>query len=143
MASPHDVFSEPSLYGLPVKRAAYSDRTSLLMAEMAKLAYIKFEDPPDPDRAHQDELNRVVQTIKDADDDGQARDILATYIKGAPEAARERSRQDLKAELINGGFKLLNTYAVGETQAFLAVKEPGANAGPGEEGIAALSFRGT
>ena len=143
MASRHDVFGDPALLGLPVKRAAYSDRTSLLMAEMAKLAYIKFEDPPDPDRTQQEELNQVVHAIKDADDEGQARDILATFIKDAPAAARERASQDLKAELAKGGFKLFNTYAVGETQAFLAVKEPGAHAGPGEEAIAVLSFRGT
>ena len=143
MASPHEVFSEPAMSGPPVKRAAYSDRMSLLMAEMAKLAYIKFEDPPDPDSAHQDELNRVVQAIKDADDAGQARESLATYVKDAPAAARERSSQNLKAELAKGGFELLNTYAVGDTEAFLAAKPPEATAGPGEEGIAVLSFRGT
>ena len=143
MASPHDVFKDPDLLGPPVKRAAYSDRMSLLMAEMAKLAYIKFEDPPDPDRAHEDELDQVVQTIKGADDADQARDILATYTKDAPTSARERSRQDLNAELEKGKFKLINTYAVGDTEAFLAVKKPEANAGPGQEGIAVLSFRGT
>ena len=143
MASRHDVFGEPALLGPPVKRAAYSDRTSLLMAEMSKLAYIRFEDPPDPDGDHQDEINRIVQEIKNADDEGQARDILATYVRVAPAAVRKRSEQDLRAELAKGGFELFNTYAVGETQAFLAVKEPSANSGPGEEGIAVLSFRGT
>ena len=39
--------------------------------------------------------------------------------------------------------RAIQTYAVGETQAFLAVKKLGANAGPGEKGIAVLSFRGT
>ncbi len=32
-------FAEKSLLSPPVKRAAYSDRTSWLMAEMSRLAY--------------------------------------------------------------------------------------------------------
>ena len=143
MASPHDVFKEPTLSGPPIKRAAYSDRMSLLMAEMAKLAYIKFENQPDSDQLHLDELNQVVHEIKDAGDGAQAKDILAAYVESAPETARERARQDLKTELDNGGFKLINTYAVEGTQAFLAAKKPGANAAPGEEGFTVLSFRGT
>ena len=143
MVSPHDVFAEPALSRPPVTRAAYSDRMALLMAEMAKLAYLRFEDQPDSDRERKDELDGVVKAIKDSEDQGGARDILATYVKEAPTAARERARQDLKAELARGGFKLCKTYAMGDTQAFLAVKEPGANAGPGEEGMAVLSFRGT
>jgi len=116
---------------------------SLLMAEMSKLAYIKFEDSPDSDQAHQDELNQVVQAIKDAVNDGQVKDILTSYVKDAPKAARERAQQELKTELAKGGFTLIETYAVGDTQAFLAEKKPGATGGPGEEGIVVLSFRGT
>jgi hypothetical protein len=56
MTTPHDVFGERSLSGPPTKRAAYSDRTSLLMAEMSELAYIKFEVPPHTDEARKDEL---------------------------------------------------------------------------------------
>lgn len=51
MTTPHDVFEERPLSGPPTKRAACSDRTSLLMAEMSKLAYIKFEVPPHTDEA--------------------------------------------------------------------------------------------
>ena len=56
MTTPHDVFEERSLSGPPTKRPAYSDRTSLLMAEMSELAYIKFEVPPHTDEARKDEL---------------------------------------------------------------------------------------
>ena len=56
MTTPHDVFGERSLSGPPTKRAAYSDRTWLLMAEMSKLAYIKFEVPPHTYETHKDEL---------------------------------------------------------------------------------------
>jgi hypothetical protein len=41
--------SDPVLSLPPVKRAAYSDRTSVLMAEMSRLAYIPFEQPQDKD----------------------------------------------------------------------------------------------
>jgi hypothetical protein len=36
-------FEHPELLSLPVKRAAYSDRTAWLMAKMSKLAYLPFE----------------------------------------------------------------------------------------------------
>jgi len=44
-------FKYKELLEPPVKRAAYSDRTAWLMAEMSRLAYIKFED-------NQDELKK-------------------------------------------------------------------------------------
>ena len=38
-----DYCSHPALLQSPTKRAAYSDRTSYVMAEMARLAYFRFE----------------------------------------------------------------------------------------------------
>ena len=142
MTTPHDVFGERSLSGPPTKRAAYSDRTSLLMAEMSKLAYMKFEDPPDTDEARKDELRQIIENIKGAADDGQAQNILASYVTTAPQSARERAKQDLRAKLAEGHFILVNTYVVGDTQAFLAATDPD-TIGPDEDGIAVLSFRGT
>jgi hypothetical protein len=40
-------FQYPSLLTPPILRAAYSDRTAWLMAEMSRLAYIKFETSPE------------------------------------------------------------------------------------------------
>ncbi len=40
-------FKYKELLEPPVKRAAYSDRTAWLMAEMSRLAYMKFEENPD------------------------------------------------------------------------------------------------
>jgi len=37
-------FTEKSLLSSPISRAAYSDRTAWLMAEMSRLAYFKFEE---------------------------------------------------------------------------------------------------
>ena len=38
-----DYFAHEALLESPTKRAAYSDRTSYIMAEMSRLAYFKFE----------------------------------------------------------------------------------------------------
>ena len=43
MTVQYRVFSNPSLLEIPTKRPAWSDRTALLMAEMSKLAYYRFE----------------------------------------------------------------------------------------------------
>lgn len=40
-------FKYKELLEPPVKRVAYSDRTAWLMAEMSRLAYMKFEENPD------------------------------------------------------------------------------------------------
>jgi len=40
----YSYFSHPELFIPPIRRAAYSDRTAWLMAEMSKLAYLKFEN---------------------------------------------------------------------------------------------------
>ena len=40
---------DPLFIELPTKRAAYSDRTSVLMADLARMAYIKFERPDEPE----------------------------------------------------------------------------------------------
>ena len=143
MASSHDVFGEPSLLRLTVKRAAYSDRTALLMAEMSKLAYTQFEKPPDSDPAHDGELDQVAKAIWGTQDSTEARSILVKFAQDAPAVEWERASRDLAAKLADGGFELINTYTMEGTQAFLAVRKPRKNPSRGEEGIAVLSFRGT
>jgi len=39
----YNYFAKEALLESPVKRAAYSDRTSYLMAEMSRLAYFRFQ----------------------------------------------------------------------------------------------------
>lgn len=41
-----EYFKYKELLNPPIRRAAYSDRTAWLMAEMSQLAYLKFEDDP-------------------------------------------------------------------------------------------------
>ena len=142
-SSAYLVFSDPSLLIPPVKRAAYSDRMALLMAEMSKLAYINFEVQPQPDQVEAGELDHVTQAIKEAEDSSEARRILVKFAEDTPAAARERASRGLRCELARGGFELVNTYEVGETQAFLALKRAEGNWDAHEEGISVLSFRGT
>ena len=53
-------FKYKELLSMPIRRAAYSDRTAWLMAEMAKLAYIKFEN-------NEVEKRSLIEGLKKAD----------------------------------------------------------------------------
>jgi hypothetical protein len=50
-------FKYKELLNLPIARAAYSDRTAWLMAEMSRLAYMKFEVNPDALKAALSQAN--------------------------------------------------------------------------------------
>lgn len=144
MARPYIVFSDSGLLNPPVKRAAYSDRMALLMAEMAKLAYLPFENPEEsPDSPESHKLDPILAAIKDSRDLHEARTILAEFIESEPTVVDRSASDELAETLDDGGFKLVNTYSVGGTQAFLAVSKPGGNATADGRGISVLSFRGT
>lgn len=53
-------FKYTDLLKSPIKRAAYSDRTSWIMAEMSKVAYIKFEK-------NKEEKDKLIEKLKKAD----------------------------------------------------------------------------
>ena len=57
----YDAFSDPDLLTPPLKRAAYSDRMSLMMAELSMLAYIPFEMPKE------DNLLELIKKIREAE----------------------------------------------------------------------------
>ena len=59
MSVNHEVFNIPRLLRIPTKRAAWSDRTALLMAEMSKIAYYKFELDADGNSLPQTDLDDV------------------------------------------------------------------------------------
>lgn len=77
----------------PTWRAAYSDRTSALMAAFSELAYLPFEEgaggPPQP---------------------------------GQPRAEREGGRDELQAALAAGGFELRAVFNKDDTQGYFAVR---------------------
>jgi triacylglycerol lipase len=76
---------------IPTWRAAYSDRTSALMAAFCQLAYVPFEvNQPAP-------------------------------VAQSPKIEREGGREDLTARLQAGGFSLVEVFNKDDTQAFLAL----------------------
>ncbi len=106
----------PLFSKLPTKRAAYSDRTSALMADMARMAYIRFERPNEP------EFDEVLQRICTAPDSESARAILDEFTR-AFRGQQPDAKQRLIDRLKSLQFDFVNTYIVGETQAFLAKRD--------------------
>ena len=137
MVTPRVETSQDSLFSeLPTKRAAYSDRMSVLMAEMSRLAYIPFERPDEA------ELNEVVEQVRNAPDAGDARAILEKFTKGFRDE-QTGSRERLITRLTELQFELVSTYAVGETQAFLTKRAYRNPEDRTSTGVLILSYRGT
>jgi triacylglycerol lipase len=87
------VLSPAQSEAVPTWRAAYSDRTSALMAAFSQLAYVPFPaatPPPSP---------------------------------GAPKVEKEEGRELLNAHLAAGDFRLVSVFNKDDTQAFLAVRD--------------------
>lgn len=121
-------FDAKSLLSPPVKRAAYSDRTAWLMAEMSRLAYDRFEGGIT--------LEKLAQDLADTTDQEKAIEILQKHLESVSQL-EIKARDDLATELAKANFKLHQTYNKGGTQAFLAQIE---NA---NEPMLVLAFRGT
>ncbi len=123
-------FSENTLLNPPVKRAAYSDRTSWLMAEMSRLAYTKFEG----DKSLEELAEEI---IKKADKPENIVPILSQLMDGDTLGQKE-ARAQLSTTLMKAKFSLVNIYNHKGTQAFLAklIQE-------NKEPMLVLAFRGT
>jgi hypothetical protein len=139
----HRVFSNRRLLEIPVKRAAWADRTALLMAEMSKLAYYRFELDPAGNVMPQADLDQVLERLLAPGDevtagaDAEEADELPALPEGAVR---------LKDDLAEAGFELagLFSHKRTDTQAFLAISTSGSGVRPfGDEQVAVLSFRGT
>ena len=78
MASRYQVFSDDEFLRPPVKRAAYSDRTALLMAEMSKLAYFPFERADDSGDGGIYEA--LIESIKATVSTSEARSLLDDFV---------------------------------------------------------------
>ena len=120
-------FENRSLLSPPIARAAYSDRTAWLMAEMSRLAYEKFEG----DAALFDDLASRLAPLQDHD---RIKREVATFVKDYL-AAKGSGLEILNASLAQAGFELVATFNNGGTQAFLAKREA--------DRAAVLAFRGT
>jgi len=141
------VFKDTNLLNIPPKRAGWSDRTALFMAEMSKIAYHQFELNQDGEVMTQGELDEMLgRLLAPLDDTGTATEpdgeetALVPYIPGDAER--------LKEDLARAGFEIVGLFSDKgtDTQAFLAksVSDSNSNVRPfGEEEVAILSFRGT
>ena len=120
---------------IPVKRAAYSDRTAWIMATMAELAYKEFgEDEERNILSLAEELAKLTKQEK-----------IAEKLKALQRSFRKADtdeNQVLRAALSAGGFELAGEGilydADTDTQGFVAVKDD--KNGPG---MAVICFRGT
>ncbi len=129
-----DYLSDEKLLAAGIERPAYSDRMAYVLAELSALAYYEFEG--------------ISGTITDA------AKHLAKIAAGGEEQVEKwleefaskllidgvDSEEFLRKILESGGFKLLGTVNVVETQAFVCKR---LSKGPGENPYVAVAFRGT
>jgi len=120
-------FPNPTLLRPPVGRAAYSDRTAWLLAELSRLAYERFETPGEV-------LNGLVEELATLEDAGRIREAIARFVQELPRRVGE-GRETLARSLAAAGFELVETFDNGGTQAYLAKRE--------SDRMAVLAFRGT
>jgi hypothetical protein len=78
---------------IPTWRAAYSDRTSALMAAFSQLAYLPYEAVSSPPAS------------------------------GAPKMEKRTGREELERHLGAGNFRLVSTINSDDAHAFLAVRD--------------------
>ncbi len=118
----------------PVKRAAYSDRTAWLMAEISRLVYELLPCELNT----QATVASIVAKIKAAVAKGDYEDVAMAVI----EEARQRGAPTasiVETTLREANFELLDSFSIGGTQALLCrLNKTGAC-----EGMLVLAFRGT
>ena len=123
-------FDDEGLLGIPVRRAAYSDRAGYLMAEMSRLAYFKFEGG--------NNVSEMVDRVKELLPGHQNLEAVVALIKSqTPPSSEAESKACLSDILGQIGFSLVETFSDAGTdaQAFLCKSS--------SRGIAVLAFRGT
>lgn len=123
-------FANQALLESPTKRAAYSDRTSYLMAEMSRLAYFKFEGG--------NNVSEIIEQVRELLPKSQKLTALEALIKSRVSNSSEaESKAILSDILVQHGFSLVETFCDSGTdaQAFLCIRP--------SQGIAILAFRGT
>ncbi|HED15989.1 MAG TPA: lipase family protein [Gammaproteobacteria bacterium] len=125
-----DYFSNDELLESPIKRAAYSDRTSYLMAEMSRLAYFKFEGGSN--------LDEIITQLRSLLPDNNKLPALEAMIRAQVKTLSEAESKAILSEILDqSGFSLIETFSDPATgaQAFLCKRS--------SQDIAILAFRGT
>lgn len=124
-------FSDAALASTPpVKRAAYSDRTAWIMAEISRLVYEKLPCEVT--------LASFVAEIKAAVAKGDYEDIARAVVEKAMEHGTVAG-SIVEATLRDANFELLESFATGGTEALLCRL----NKSDDFEGMLVLAFRGT
>ena len=133
-------FKELATMSVPVKRAAYSDRTAWIMAILAELAYTPFDEESEQTiLSLAAELAQLTEQDKIAERLTAFQKILAG-INSVPDIEADKNKR-LKAALEVGGFKLAGDVLhkpETDTQGFVAYRRD--NKGTG---MAVIIFRGT
>ena len=137
--------------GPPLRRSAYSDRTAWLMAILAELAYVKFEDISN---VH---LQNLATELVEAARAGDTKDVTARLFamndllsrsrnntSGGTAANTEKAR--LETVLKIGGFELVGTFYNPDIRNFMANTEgyvAKRNVPGRTDNMAVIVFRGT
>lgn len=125
-----DFFNSKDLItDLPVMRAAYSDRTAWLMAELSRLVY-----EPLPGAATSQEL---VDDLREAIAQGEYEDLLEGFVKKQIRL-RGKDYDTIPKALESVDFELLETFAEDDTEAMLVKLKH-----KGQTPFLVLVFRGT
>ena len=134
-------FAQLNKLKVPVKRAAYSDRTAWTMAILAELAYIKLDEEHEkslPELAL--ELAALSGSVPKITD--RLKDLIDSVTAArAPDADADQRNQVLRDALAVGGFELVGAPlydAKEDTQGYVVVRP--ADPGPA---MAVICFRGT
>ena len=122
-----DQIPNPKLLESPIARAAYSDRTAWLMAELSALAYEKFEGTDTDVR----ELAKLLAGLTEETEIFQRLLCLREHLVRSGSADEAK----LRAALRVFGFELVGTFNKAGTQAYLAKSQA--------QNLAVLAFRGT
>jgi hypothetical protein len=135
-------FKTLATMSVPVKRAAYSDRTAWIMALLAELAYEPLDEESDDKLlALAEELAKVTDKQEIADRLTSFRNTLARLAQSKSDESASNER--LKAALLVGGFELAGDRplhsAATDTQGFVACKKRDEHG----IGMAVIAFRGT
>lgn len=119
-------FEKQGLLTPPVGRAAYSDRTAWIMAEMSRLAYFKFEGSL--------ELADIAASLVKNSDKKKILSTLKELLQ-SNQQSRSVAEKEFENYIDTGKFKLVKTFSEKGSQAFLALSE--------EFKMIVLAFRGT
>ena len=123
-------FSNAELLKTPGKRAAYSDRTAYMMAEMSRLAYFRFEGGQN--------ITEILESIKKLTSDSSKLAGVEANLKASLVPDSEETGNKLLGDILEPqGYELVQTFNNPQTgaQAFICRNTT--------ENFAVLAFRGT